>query len=1069
MLKWHKLAGVTRRGSPLPSRRHRPGIMGAFVACSGLTIAAVCSGAEVSSFQAGSGGWHLGTLAVGNLDSDAQLEIVVPYRDSSARWFLDAYKANGTRLPGFPYSGGAEEINASPTLSDLDGDGRDEIIFTHGNRVLAMRGNGSLVWSNAITRFSYVPTGGYMTVTNGFHWSNGGEFIPNLPATAVFSSQVSSPMIADINGDGVKEVVTAWKIDPDSSSSDQDFNPFINDLWGFAEWGTVGETWSGGVVFFNASSGAKGHVYHIHQLVESGLALGQADNDKPLEVYVLNDSDSVVCFDKTKPHGLYGNGTLHGQFGKNQRLMSGAYEQGVDVHTADIDGDGLAEVLVPTTQLNSLWQPSETILDDDGAVLWRKWKQPVSFPMNQWLNNACMIPINPDHDNRIDVLSFTHSHEIAFRSWNGVELVDRPGWPKNFYPYLPTPPVVGDVDGDGQEEILIGTYNPTVNPSDGSLFVFRLDGSLQTSVPVPGGLKHIPTLADVNSDGGLDVIYRSLAGRLYVQNFGATAPGTVSWSTHRGNRQRDGNFRVSLFPSGTPLVTGRHSGHRRASFSWGGSATNTARAWRVYRAEGPDGPFVHLITLMAGATSFTDSALKPGCQYIYEVAAVYENGEVRSAPFAICPSLNGNLIANGGFEANDNSHWDKWFTGDIHWTNMIATTNVASSGRKSMEVTLVNKSNNGSISQFGQYGTPDAYLPVTPGRLYSIGGFFKSGGISQPSEHWLEWASTRTGEDTNSRPARPYPLYFTPHFVIGTNATEWTYANRTFVMPAGFPNIEMGHRYSIAAPGSGSICIDNVFFRSLPSPNATNWSELLPFGANWRYTTGTPPAHWHARDFNDATWTSGTAKFGTGGGPINVVTPLPPSKPVYYFRRAFVAPAFPCEELLLSATCTDGGGKSLEIYLNGVRLPTTGIDATSLQGNAVQYYDLTPFLDLLRPGTNLIAVALNKVWQPSWDDVAFDLSLKAITAPPAPQPRFNSIVPALGLPLGTAAMELSVSIPPGSLWRIESSSSLSSPVWQMVDQVTTALPLPVLLRDIGQHGRLLPHQAPARFYRLMPD
>ncbi|HET7625686.1 MAG TPA: FG-GAP repeat protein [Verrucomicrobiae bacterium] len=1025
---------------------------------------------ELSSFQAGNGGWQLGTLAVGNLDSDAQLEIVIPYRDSFGAWFLDAFKPDGSPLPGFPYVGNAE-INVSPTLYDLDGDGRDEIIFTCGASVIALRGDGSLVWSNQVNRLNYVPDSGFMTATNGFYWSNGGKFISHLPANAVFSSQVSSPIIADITGTGHKEIVTAWKIDPDNTSGDQDFNPFINDIWGAGEWGMTGETWSGGVVFFDAASGAKNYIYHFHQLVESGLALGHANTEKPLDTYVLNDSDSVVCFDKTKPHGLFGSGNLIGQFGKNQRLLSGSYEQGVDIYTADIDGDGLSEVLVPTTQLNPLWTPSETILDDDGAILWRKWKSPVSFPLNQWQNNACMIPINPDHDNHVDVLSFTHSSEIAFRFWNGVELEDHPGWPKDFAPYLPTPPVVGDVDGDGHEEIIIGIYNPSANPSDGALYVFALDGTLKFSEPVPGGLKHIPTIANVYGDG-LDVVCRSLAGRVYIQNFGSTGNDPVSWATHRGNKHRDGNFNAPLFPPGTPLITRKKSGYRFARFSWSHSPAHFPKAWRIYRATDPNGKFTHLMTLTPNATSFTDSGLESGRQYIYEVAAVYDTNEVFSAPFAIVPLLDNNLVANSGFEENENSHWDKWFTGDIDATNMTVSTNVFYQGAKSMEIKLLNNGSGGSISQYGQYGTPNSYMPVTPGTLYSFGGFFKSGGISKPSEHWLEWSSAKTSEDTNNRPPRPYPCYFTPHFAIGTTNTAWTYANRAFILPDGFPNISLTHWFTMTAPGSGSFYMDDVFFRALPSPDSAIWTNLISFGSSWRYSSDAPPPDWFSPDFNDAGWPINVAKFGAGSGPTNIVTALPSRKPAYYYRRQFVLPDAHCEELLLSATCTDAG-KPMEIFLNGNRLATTGIEATSGQGNIVRYYDLAPFLNLLRAGTNTIAIVLNNTWADTWDDVAFDICLKTvITNPP--------VFPTLGIAHalnpagensetlnGISPILLNIFGPTNTVWRVESAENLSGP-WQFMD-TTTNLDGVVSIPDFGQNGRAAPSEVPARFYRLVPD
>lgn len=212
-----------------------------------VLIASSAQAALLSSFQAGDGDWQLGTLTVGNVDGAPNLEIIVPYRNSNGQWFLDAFKWNGTRLPGFPWSDGSNSvINTSPTLYDLNGDGTNEIIFTCGTKVVALRGNGTVLWSSNVNQQNYIPTGGFQVVTNGFYWYPTFQWLPMLPATAIFYSEVSPPIIADVAGTGLKEVITAWKINPDSTGGGQDFNPYISPIWGSGEWGTMGEDWSGG-------------------------------------------------------------------------------------------------------------------------------------------------------------------------------------------------------------------------------------------------------------------------------------------------------------------------------------------------------------------------------------------------------------------------------------------------------------------------------------------------------------------------------------------------------------------------------------------------------------------------------------------------------------------------------------------------------------------------------------------------------------------------------------------------------------------------------------------------------
>src|SRR5579871_950647 len=102
-------------------------VMGYAAAC--IAVTAVCTDSTkaqtlLSTFQAGTGDWHLGAPTVGNVDGSPDLEIIIPYRDNNGQWYLDAFKWTGTHLPGFPYHDPNNSvINASPTLYDLNGDG----------------------------------------------------------------------------------------------------------------------------------------------------------------------------------------------------------------------------------------------------------------------------------------------------------------------------------------------------------------------------------------------------------------------------------------------------------------------------------------------------------------------------------------------------------------------------------------------------------------------------------------------------------------------------------------------------------------------------------------------------------------------------------------------------------------------------------------------------------------------------------------------------------------------------------------------------------------------------------
>ena len=107
---------------------------------------------------------------------------------------------------------------------------------------------------------------------------------------------------------------------------------------------------------------------------------------------------------------------------------------------------------------------------------------------------------------------------------------------------------------------------------------------------------------------------------------------------------------------------------------------------------------------------------------------------------------------------------------------------------------------------------------------------------------------------------------------------------------------------------------------------------------------------------------------------------------------------------------------------------------------------------------------LQNGWASDWDNVAFDLSLKAILSQRGPA-QFSSIH---SNPDGSVTLRITG--PVGSGWRVECADSPNaSASWQKVQSLVIDSTNATTVKDIGEGGRARPGSADARFYRLVPE
>jgi uncharacterized repeat protein (TIGR01451 family) len=476
---------------------------------------------------------------------------------------------------------------SSPAVADLDGDGQAEVIGS-GYTIFVLDGaTGTQKWrmpsgydrskpgASSVGRtwpgialadlfgdgrleIVTAHSGGVVSV-----YDAQGYFLPGWPQRPT-ASELRGLSLADLDGDGWIEIVVTAAIGSKTNT------------WVYAPDGSLRPGWP-------QLSNDSGYAWGVYN---DNSALGDINGDGQAEVVVPSDVHYINAYTldgvqlpanpmyKGKNWGqvgawedpqteLRGWGTCTAGDPRAERYRANFADGPAAI--GDVNGDGANEVIATGNMYDCIsgypsrymavfiFNGDRSRFNQDGYD-WSVGPVDTGAPIQENYNVIESAEPNPvladlDGDGNLEILYASYDDSLhAF--W--LDKSQHGSWPYHVYtsgPYrFASEPAVADLDDDGKAEVIFTTWVQKDSRLTGQLLILDYLGHLLQAVDLPpgyggadwNGAMAAPTLANIDSDPDLEVVIESAHSGLVAYDLPGTAQARLLWGTGRGSYLRNG-------------------------------------------------------------------------------------------------------------------------------------------------------------------------------------------------------------------------------------------------------------------------------------------------------------------------------------------------------------------------------------------------------------------------------------------------------------------------------------------------------------------------------------------------